>query len=207
MRLRAALSHTHRHGITSFRAALVPKAHPKALRAALADWRIRLSHALHDRQAHLRCPPCGAGAASKLCNYATLRRLLVSGGVVSASPSNIATTPVSRASCKSANWQASLCSAAPVIVLASPEEGEVGASILAGVPDPPGLFYEALLALHSTTGLGWASVLLMATVIMRLSLLPLSMYSDRNSRKVSKRVTCSTIANASECPHSAGSSL
>ena len=57
-------------------------------------------------------------------------------------------------------------------------------SMFSGLPDPPGVFYEALLAVHSTTGLGWAGTFVLSTVLMRAGMLPLSVFSDRNSRKV-----------------------
>jgi hypothetical protein len=107
------------------------------------------------------------------------------GRATTASPAAAATSRAPSSSWPSAHR---ISAAAPAIVLASTaEQGEpagVGASIWGSMPDPPGLFYDALLAIHSTTGLGWASTLLLATVMMRLSMLPLSVYSDRNSRKV-----------------------
>ena len=71
------------------------------------------------------------------------------------------------------------------IMVPSAAEPQVteGASMLSSLPDPPGVLYEALLAIHSTTGLGWAGAIALATVMMRLGMLPLSIYSDRNSRK------------------------
>lgn len=61
-------------------------------------------------------------------------------------------------------------------------------SIFSGLPDPPGVLYEILLAIHSTGGLGWAGTLVLSTVLMRLSMLPISVYSDRNSRKFAAMV-------------------
>jgi len=62
------------------------------------------------------------------------------------------------------------------------------ASIFSGLPDPPGVLYETLLAIHSTSGLGWAGTLVLSTLLMRLSMLPVSVYSDRNSRKFAATV-------------------
>lgn len=109
------------------------------------------------------------------------------GRATAASPPSVVTARSSPSSWSSARR---ISATAPAIVLASTaEQGEtagVGASIWGSMPDPPGLFYDALLAIHSTTGLGWGSTLLLATVMMRLSMLPLSVFSDRNSRKVRK---------------------
>jgi membrane protein insertase Oxa1/YidC/SpoIIIJ len=61
--------------------------------------------------------------------------------------------------------------------------------MFSSLPDLPGVFYEALLAVHSTTGLGWAGTFVLSTVLMRIGMLPLSVFSDRNSRKFNAKVT------------------
>ena len=156
----------------SLRTALGPRTHQGAVRAAS------------------RAQPAPRCASNRAVPSASMPRLVASRGIITASPSSVSAAPLSPACSAPGGRQTLSCSAAPAVVLASTEEGEaVGTTILSSVPDPPGLLYEALLALHSTTGLGWASTLIVATMIMRLSLLPLSLYADRNSRKVSTRKT------------------
>jgi len=75
------------------------------------------------------------------------------------------------------------------ITVPAAAEPAAAASIFSSLPDPPGFFYEALLAVHSTTGLGWAGTFVLSTVLMRIGMLPLSVFSDRNSRKFNAKVT------------------
>ena len=75
------------------------------------------------------------------------------------------------------------------ITVPAAAEPAAAASMFSSLPDPPGVFYEALLAVHSTTGLGWAGTFVLSTVLMRIGMLPLSVFSDRNSRKFNAKVT------------------
>ncbi|EKX40686.1 hypothetical protein GUITHDRAFT_142560 [Guillardia theta CCMP2712] len=52
-----------------------------------------------------------------------------------------------------------------------------------------GFFSDALIALHANTGLSWAFTICIGTLILRLSFIPLQIYSERNTHKFVMKVT------------------
>ena len=70
------------------------------------------------------------------------------------------------------------------------EEGAAASvSLFSAMPDPPGLMYDALVGLHAATGFEWAGTFALATVLMRVGMLPLSIFADRNARRFGRYVT------------------
>jgi len=52
-----------------------------------------------------------------------------------------------------------------------------------------GYFSDALIALHTHTGLSWALTICVGTLVLRLAFIPLQIYSERNTHKFVMKVT------------------